>query len=30
MKEWLSLVGSEKDWIGLAREALAFVRSGKK
>jgi hypothetical protein len=30
MKEWIALSGAEATWLGLAREAYRFVRSGKR
>jgi len=29
MKEWIEIDGAEASWIGLAREARAFVGAGK-
>lgn len=28
MKQWVSIVDTRAPWLALAREALAFVRSG--
>jgi hypothetical protein len=30
MKEWIAIEGAEKTWVGLAREARAFVGAGRK